>query len=91
MTAVSTDNSTKFSTTAFVKAQNYITSSALSPYALTSSLSSYALTSSLSSYALLSGATFSGALNAITQAVADNSTLVATTAWVKLKHLLLVQ
>ena len=34
LTAITTDNSTKFATTAFVKDQNYITSSALSPCAL---------------------------------------------------------
>jgi hypothetical protein len=77
LTALSTDNTTKFATTAFVKAQNYLTSA---------SLSSYALTSSLSSYALLSGATFTGNVSGLTAATADNSTLVATTAFVKAQN-----
>ena len=38
--------------------------------------------------ALLTGATFTGALNAVTQASTDNSTLVATTAYVKAQNYL---
>ena len=37
LTATTTDNSTKFATTAFVKGQNYLTSASLSSYALLSS------------------------------------------------------
>ena len=62
------DNSTKIATTAFVKNQNYITASSLTPYAL---------------LAPPSGQTFTGLNNFPTQATSDNSTLVATTAYVK--------
>jgi hypothetical protein len=61
------DNSTKISTTAFVKGQGYITSSALTPYALLNPVSQ----------------TFTGINNFPTQLTTDNSTLVATTAYVK--------
>ena len=79
LTAVSTDNTTKFATTAFVKAQNYITSASLSPYALSSTLSNYAL---------LSGATFTGNVSGLTATTTDNSTLFATTAFVKAQNYL---
>ena len=45
-------------------------------------LSAYALTSALSAYAALSGATFSGAVHGPTASAGDNSTLLATTAFV---------
>ena len=67
---------------------NYALSSTLSNYALSSALTPYALSSSLNNYALLSGATFTGALNATTQALSNNSTLVATTAFVKAQNYL---
>jgi len=67
-TQLTTDNSTLVATTAFVKNQNYITASALTPYAL---------------LAPPSGQTFTGLNNFPTQATSDNSTLVATTAFVK--------
>lgn len=61
------DNTTKISTTAFVKGQGYITASALIPYALLAPTTQ----------------TFSGNNNFPTQLTTDNSTLVATTAYVK--------
>lgn len=61
------DNTTKISTTAFVKGQGYITASALTPYALLAPTTQ----------------TFSGNNNFPTQLTTDNSTLVATTAYVK--------
>jgi hypothetical protein len=61
------DNSTKIATTAYVKGQNYITTAALTPYALLAPVSQ----------------TFSGGNNFPTQANGDNSTLASTTAFVK--------
>lgn len=68
LTQTQTDNSTLVATTAYVKSQEYITSTSLP---------------SLTPYALLSGASFTGNLRATTQTFTDNTTLVATTAYVK--------
>lgn len=61
------DNTTKIATTAWVNLQNYITSTSLTPYALLAPVSQ----------------TFSGNNNFPTQTTPNNSTLVATTAFVK--------
>lgn len=66
-TILTADNSTKIPTTAWVRLQNYITSAALTPYALLAPTTQ----------------TFSGNNNFPTQLTTDNSTLVATTAYVK--------
>ena len=63
ITATTTDNTTKFATTAFVKAQNYVTNESFTSYTSTSDATLMTLMASLSSYALLSGATFSGLVN----------------------------
>ena len=113
-----TDNSTKISTTAFVKGQGYLTTAALAGYAQLAANQTFTgannfvtqaignnttlvattafvqaegtllLTSIgtlLLNYALLNPITqtFTGANNFPTQATTDNSTLVATTAYVK--------
>jgi hypothetical protein len=59
------DDDTSIATTAFVKGQGYITSSALTGYATESWVTSqgYLTSSALTGYALLSGATFSGKVN----------------------------
>lgn len=60
-TVMPSDNSTNIATTAFIKAQGYLTASSLSPYALISSLSNYVLSSDLtailSNYVLSSNLT----------------------------------
>lgn len=71
-TQANADSSTKCATTAFVKNQNYITSSALTGYAQLSATQTF---SGLN--------TFSQSITGITEATADNSTKVATTAFVK--------
>jgi len=68
-----TDNSTKISTTAFVKGQNYITTASLAGYAQ-----------------LAANQTFTGANNFVTQATGNNTTLVATTAFVQAEGTLLI-
>jgi hypothetical protein len=70
---------------------NYVTSSALTTAlanyvtstALGTTLAGYATTSALASYALLAGAAFTGTVTALTPAPGDNSTNVATTAFVQ--------
>jgi hypothetical protein len=59
------DDDTSIATTAFVKGQGYITSSALTGYATESFVTSqgYITSSALTGYALLSGATFTGKVN----------------------------
>lgn len=65
---------------------SYATISSLSAYVLTSTLtgilSAYALTSSLAAYALLNSPNFVGTPTAPTAAPGDNSTTIATTAFV---------
>ena len=72
-TILTGDNSTKIATTAFVKNQNYITGSSLTPYALLAPVTTQTF----------SGTNTFGVLNANTPTVATNSTRVATTAYVK--------
>ena len=67
------DNSTKAATTAFVKSQNYITAAALTGYA---QLSGVPQTFSNVN-------TFSQSITGVTEATADNSTKLASTAFVK--------
>jgi len=67
------DNSTKAATTAFVKSQNYITAAALTGYA---QLSGVPQTFSNAN-------TFSQSVTGVTEATADNSTKLASTAFVK--------
>lgn len=71
-TQANADNSTKAATTAFVKNQNYITSSALTSYALLSGTQTFSGVN-----------TFSQSITGVTELTADNSTKVATTAFVK--------
>jgi len=63
-TPATNDDDTSIATTAYVKAQGYITSSALTPY-LTSATaaSTYQTISGMSGYAQLAGATFTGKVN----------------------------
>lgn len=72
-TQANADNSTKCATTAFVKNQNYITASALTGYALLSGVPQ----------TFSNANTFSQSITGVTEATADNSTKVATTAFVK--------
>ena len=75
---------TGYATQSWVTSQGYITSSALTPYLLSSTASTtYQTQAGMSSYALLSGPTFSGVPKAPTAATSDNSTQIATTAFVK--------
>jgi hypothetical protein len=69
------DDDTSLATTAFVKGQNYITSSALSPYLTTADAAS--------TYAPLASPALTGNPTAPTPATADNDTSIATTAFVK--------
>jgi hypothetical protein len=69
------DNDTSLATTEFVKGQNYITSSALSPYLTTATAAS--------TYAPLASPALTGNPTAPTPATADNDTSIATTAFVK--------
>lgn len=73
VTEATADNSTKVATTAFVKNQGYLTSSALTGYA---QLSGVPQTFSNAN-------TFSQSITGVTEATADNSTKVASTAFVK--------
>jgi len=66
-TQLTTDNSTRVATTAYVK----------------SNLSSYQTTAGMSSYALLTSPAFSGNPTTTTQLTTDNSTRIASTAYVK--------
>lgn len=72
-TQANADNSTKVATTAFVKNQNYITTAALSNYAQ--------LTGVPQTFSNLN--TFSQSITGVTEATADNSTKLASTAFVK--------
>ena len=85
---------TGYATESFVTSQGYITSSALAGYAteswvtdgfypIASNPAGYLTSASLSGYALLSGATFTGTLSAPTPSPGTDSTVVATTEWVK--------
>lgn len=83
------DNSTLISTTAFVKAQSYITSSGApvqSVHGRTGTVSAqtgdYAV-AQVTGAAPLASPTFTGSVVAPTPTTGDNSTLVATTAFVK--------
>lgn len=71
-TPLTTDNSTTVCTTAYVKNQNYITSSALTPYALLAT--SNAFTGATNTF--------------VTPLTSDNSTNVATTAYVQSQNYL---
>lgn len=73
VTEATADNSTKVATTAFVKNQGYITSSALTGYALLSGLPQ----------TFSNANTFSQSITGVTEATADNSTKLASTAFVK--------
>jgi len=67
LTALTSDNSTKVATTAYVKGN----------------LSSYQTTAGMSSYALLVSPSFSGTPSVPTPLSSDNSTRIASTAYVK--------
>lgn len=73
VTEATADNSTKVASTAFVKNQGYITSSALTGYALLSGLPQ----------TFSNANTFTQSITGVTEATADNSTKVASTAFVK--------
>ena len=81
------DNSTKLATTAFVKAQGYLTSNAVSTVfgrsgAVVATAGDYDV-SLVTGAAPLASPTFTGTPAAPTPATADNSTKLATTAFVK--------
>lgn len=71
------ENSTKMASTAYVKNQGYIT---------TASLTGYAQLASNQTFSGLN--TFSQSVTGVTEPVAENSTKLASTAWVKLQNYL---
>ena len=86
-TPLTSDNSTTIATTAFVKAQGYITSAPVTSVftrtgAVTAQSGDYTV-SQITGAAPLASPTFTGTPAAPTPATGDNSTTIATTAFVK--------